>query len=271
MGVQKFKFKANRPKVVGNTHITPYWKVLEKIIDESDIILEILDARMPELSRNEELENLIKQKGKRLVFILNKSDLITDKLIAKRKAKLKSRASTYAISAKNKETLSKLRQFIFAQARGSEFFRVGVVGYPNTGKSSIINSLVRRRKAPVSSRAGTTHGQQWIKMAENIRVIDSPGIIPLKQTDEVRYALIGSKNPEKIQNLELVAHKIIEILKETNSLHNYYKIDPEITDNDEIIEAIGRKRGFLKKGNEIDDTRVAITLIRDWQSGKLRL
>tara|TARA_Y100000310_G_C20694101_1_gene824240 strand:+ start:4441 stop:5256 length:816 start_codon:yes stop_codon:yes gene_type:complete len=271
MGVQKFKFKANRPKIVGNTNITPYWKVLENIIDESDIIFEILDARMPELSRNEDLENLIKKKGKRLVFILNKSDLVPDKLITKRKAKLKNRASTYAISAKNRKSLKKLRQFIFAQAKGSEFFNVGIVGYPNTGKSSIINSLVRRRKAPVSSRAGTTHGQQWIKMADNIRVIDSPGIIPVKQTDEVRYALIGSKNPEKIKNLELVAHKIIEILKETNSLQNHYKIDKKITNNEEIIEAIGRKRGFLKKGNEIDETRVSITLIRDWQSGKLRL
>ena len=82
--VQQFKFKANRPRIVGNTNITPYWKVLENIIEESDIILEILDARMPELSRNEELEKLIKDKRKRVVFILNKSDLVPKKLVKKK-------------------------------------------------------------------------------------------------------------------------------------------------------------------------------------------
>ena len=271
MGVQKFKFKANRPKIVGDTNITPYWKVLEKIINESDIVLEIIDARMPELSRNEELEKLIKKKGKRLIFILNKSDLVPEKIVAKRKAKLKNIASTYVISAKHKETLTKLRQFILAQAKESEFYKVGVVGYPNTGKSSVINTLVRRHKAPISSKAGTTHGPQWIKLKEEIRIIDSPGVIPLKQTDEVRYALIGSKNPEKIHNLDLVAHKIIEILKETKTLQIHYDVDEKLTDPDEIIEAIGRKKGYLKKGNQIDESRVAITLIRDWQSGRLRL
>ena|SRR3989344_1473661 len=265
------KFKANRPRQRRVTNITPYWKVLENIIEESDIVLEILDARMPELSRNEELEELIKRKGKRLVFILNKSDLVPEKIIAKRKEILKKRASTYAISAKHKETLVTLREFILAQARNSPFFKVGIVGYPNTGKSSVINTLVRRHKAPVSSKAGTTHGQQWIKLKDEIRIIDSPGVIPVKQTDEIRYALIGSKNPEKIHNLSLVAHKIIEILKETKTLQKYYDIDEELVDAEEIIEAVGRKRGFLKKGNQIDDSRVAIALIRDWQNGKLRL
>jgi ribosome biogenesis GTPase A len=265
------KFKANRPRQRPNTNITPYWKVLENIIEESDIVLEVLDARMPELSRNEELEELIKKKGKRLVFILNKSDLVSEKLLKKREETLKNRASTYVVSSKNKDSLKKLREFIFAQAKDSDFFKVGIVGYPNTGKSSIINSLVRRKKAPVSSRAGTTHGPQWIKMKDEIRIIDSPGIIPVKQTDEVRYALIGSKNPEKIHDLELVAHKIIELLKETDTLQKHYKLDTSSTDPEEILEEIGRKRGYLKKGGSINETRVAITLIRDWQNGKLRL
>ncbi|PIN94350.1 GTPase [Candidatus Pacearchaeota archaeon CG10_big_fil_rev_8_21_14_0_10_30_48] len=269
--VQQFKFKANRPRIVGNTNITPYWKVLENIIEESDIILEILDARMPELSRNEELEKLIKDKRKRVVFILNKSDLVPKELVKKRRIKLAKKTSCYAISAKDKETISKLRQFIFAQAKESEWYNVGVVGYPNTGKSSIINSLVRKKKAPISSRAGTTHGPQWVKLKEGIRIIDSPGIIPLKQTDEIRYALIGSKNPEKIKDLELVAHKIIELFSESENLEKHYNIELKSEDPEEIIQEIGRKKGFLKKGNQVDETRVAITLIREWQSGKLRL
>ena len=271
MGVQKFKFKANRPKVVGNTDITPYWKVLEKIIEESDIILEVLDARMPELSRNKELEELINEKDKELVFILNKSDLASEKIVEKGRKLLKKQASCFVISSKNKESLGNLRKFIFSQSKNSKFFKVGVVGYPNTGKSSIINALVRRKKAPVSSRAGTTHGQQWVKLKDNIRIIDSPGIIPLKQTDEIRYALIGSKNPEKIHDLELVAHKIIELFEDSDNLEKHYKINVKDKNPEEIMEEIGKKKGYLKKGGKVDETRVAITLIREWQNGKLKL
>lgn len=271
MGIQHFKFKANRPKRMTDTNITPYWRVLEKIIEDSDIILEILDARMPFLSRNEELESLIKNKGKKLVLIMNKSDLVPDKIVNSYKKILKNEAQCYAASAKKRETLRKLRQFIFSQAKNSGFFKVGVVGYPNTGKSSIINALVRRKKAPISSSAGTTHGQQWIALGENIRIIDSPGVIQLKQTDEIRYALIGSKNPEKLKNPDLVADKILEFFKESNNIAKQYNIEESLKGHEEIMHAIGRKRGFLKKGNEVDESRVAITLIRDWQLGKLKL
>lgn len=271
MGVQQFKFKANRPKIVGNTNIKPYWKVIEEIIEGSDIVLDILDARMPELSRNQELEDLIKSKGKNLIFILNKSDLVSLKTSKKHQKLLKKQAPCYVISTKNKSSINKLRDHLLNIGKKQEFMKVSVVGYPNTGKSSIINALVRKKKVPISSRAGTTRGKQWISMKKNIRIIDSPGIIPLKQDDEIRYALIGSRNVEKIKNLEVVANEIIKLFENSENLQKHYKITLKSKNPEKITEEIGRRKGFIKKKNEIDITRVAIQIIRDWQSGKLRL
>jgi len=271
MGVQKFKFKANRPSIVGDTNIKPYWKVIEEIIESSDIILEVIDARMVSLSRNEDIEEMVKAKGKKLIFILNKTDIAPSELVNKQAQVLRNIGEVFTISAKDMKSISKLRTYLLAESKKKEFMRVGVLGYPNTGKSSIINALVRRKRSPVTSRAGTTHGQQWVKMNDNLRIVDSPGVIPLKQSDELRYALIGSKNPEKIKNLEFVLQEIIKILKDSDNLEKLYKIKIESEDINKIIEDIGRRFGYLKKGNEVDETRVAIKVIRDWQSGKLRI
>lgn len=262
------RFKANRPKIVGSTDITPYWQVVEKIIRESDVVLEVLDARMPELSRNEEIEDKVKKNGKELIFILNKSDLVPQLYLKKIK---KLPGKVFFLSAKDSYGMDKLRGYIFALSKKYENIKVGVLGYPNTGKSSIINSLVRKKKSPVSSRAGTTHGPQWVSMKENILIIDSPGVIPLKENDELRFALIGSRNPERLKNKELVACKIIDLFIDKKNLFDYYGINIDSNNAEEIMEEIGRKRGFLKKGGVIDETRVSFEIIRDWQSGRLRL
>ena len=167
--------------------------------------------------------------------------------------------------------MNRLRGYILALSKKYENIKVGVLGYPNTGKSSVINSLVRRNKSPVSSREGTTHGPQWVAMKDNILIIDSPGVIPIGKNDEMRLSLIGSKNPEKIKNLELVAYKIIDLLPNKNRILEYYEIKEKVEDNEEIIRLIGVKKGFIKKHGEIEENRVAIQIIRDWQRGNLRL
>ncbi len=267
----KHTFKANRPKVIGDTNITPYWKVIEKIISESNIVLEILDARMPKISRNKELEDLVEKKDKELILILNKSDLVPKKQLRKEFKKLNKLNPTFIISSKEKIGTKRLREYLFKIGKENQKFKVGILGYPNTGKSSIINSLVKRRKAIVTSRAGTTHGQQWISLRDNISIIDSPGIIPVKKTDETRLALIGSRNVEKLKNPELVAHEIIELFENKNKIYNFYKLTTKPKTPEGIIEEIGKKRKYLKKGGEINIPRVAIQLIKDWQSGKLKL
>ncbi len=263
------RFKANRPKIVGSTDMIPYWQVIEQIISESDIILEVLDARMPELSRNDELEKLVKRKNKELIFILNKSDLVSENMLRKMFNKLKKEAGVFSVSTKERMGTRRLREYLIRISKNQNI-RIGVLGYPNTGKSSIINSLVLRKKAPVSSKAGTTHGIQWVK-SSNLEVMDSPGVIPIGKNDEMRLSLIGSKNPEKIKNLELVAYKIIDLLPNKNRILEYYEIKEKAEDNEEIIRLIGVKKGFIKKHGEIEENRVAIQIIRDWQRGNLRL
>ena len=265
------QFKANRPKTKRNTNIKPYWKVVEKIISESDILLEILDARMPELSRNSEIEETISKQNKQLILILNKADLVSNENLKIRLTKFSKEFPTFIISNREKTGTKRLRDYLTALGKKYEIFRVGVLGYPNTGKSAVINSIAMRKKAKVSAKAGTTHGEQWINAGRNLSVVDSPGVIPLKENDELRHALIGSKNVEKIKNLDLVANKIISLFNDKKPLEEFYKIKNISENTEEIISQIGKSRGFLKKYGEIDENRTFIQIIRDWQSGKLRL
>ena len=225
---------------------------------------------MPELSRNEEIENLVEQKGKTLVLILNKADLVSKNHIRTIFNQLKKEHNCFVVSGPKKIGTKRLRDWLIMQNKNNPELKIGVLGYPNTGKSSVINAIVMRKKAAVSARAGTTHGPQWISL-KGLRIIDSPGVIPLKQDDEIRYALIGSKNPEKIKNLELVASEILKLFHDNSTINSFYGIQTLSKDINEIIEVIGRKKGFIKKGNEVDENRTAMQIIRDWQTGKLRM
>jgi len=264
------KFKANRPKVIGSTDMKPYWQVIQNIIDDSNIVLEILDARMPEISRNEEIESAVKNSGKQLILVLNKADLVSENNLRKRLKKLQKQYPTFVISNTQKLGTKRLREYLISQTK-NKLSRIGVLGYPNTGKSSVINSIILKHKAKVTSTAGTTHGQQWINFTKNLQIIDSPGVIPLKENDEIRLALIGSKNIDKIRYLELVVHQIIKLFDYKTQIEKLYGIKINSDNPDDIIEQIGIKKKFLKKGGLVDTGRTSIQIIRDWQSGKLRL
>lgn len=272
------RFRTNRPKIIGKTDMTPRWESIREIIHDSNVILEILDARMPELSRNKEIEKMVLNYGddKKLIFILNKADLVANEQLQREFEKLKKESECFILSSKDKIGTKRLREYLLSLGKNceSDYLRIGVVGYPNTGKSSVINALILRHKVKVSSTAGTTHGEQWINAQGNLSIIDSPGVIPLDEHDEVRLALIAAKNVEKIHNLGLVANAIINLFDESENLKKYYKIDElKIKNNcvQDIFEEIGRKKGFFKRGGMIDEGRTAVQIIRDWQTGKLKL
>ena len=262
----------NIPIKIGDTNIKPYWQVIEKIIEESDVLLEVIDARMPELSRNFEIEELVKKHNKKLIIILNKADLVSENILRKRLKKFKAQTPSFIVSSNKKIGTKRLRNYLIAMAKKNKKLRIGVLGYPNTGKSSVINALAQRRKAKVTSRAGTTHGEQWVNIRNSISIVDSPGVIPLKENDEVRYALIGSRNVEKIKNTDEVAYTIIELFEDKKPVEKLYNIKlKKNLDSEKIIKEIGMAKNFLKKGGEIDEKRTEIQIIRDWQTGKLRL
>jgi len=256
------------------------WRALQQVIKESDILFEVLDARMPELSRNESVEEVINDSGKEMAFILNKADLISKSQAENAAKNLKTQTGkeVFIVSVKGKTGTKGLRKALYSLADKSEFtkLRVGFVGYPNTGKSSVINALAFKKKVEVTSKAGTTRGIQWAAIGERLLINDSPGIIPLRKYDEIRYALIGAKDISKIKDLEIVASYIVSMFIKSEStkkiLEKFYdlKIPDNITDPEEILELIGKRKGFMKRGGEYDENRVSKSIIKNWQEGKLR-
>jgi len=275
----------------------PRWKTIQRIVKESDVVLYILDARFIEYSRNLDIEKTIKQIGRPVIFVINKADLVSRTALEKSVDKLRDEGKEVVYtSSKKKNTMRNLLfqiKKVFEKHGKSERERydkftpkaerrhrqafggiiVGVVGYPNVGKSAIINGLSFSKKAKVSSKAGTTHGLQWVKATDEIKLLDSPGVIPLKYMDESKLALISAKSADKIKEKDIVAMRIIEIFLDTNkkALEKHYKVEIEGSNSMEVLEEIGRKKGHLKKGGEVDETRVSEMIIRDWQTGKLKL
>jgi ribosome biogenesis GTPase A len=284
----------------------PYWTQIEQIIREADIVLEILDARVVDLSRNEQLENIIYNVGRPRIYVLNKCDLVTKKDLEKAMDKLSHERDVpneYMVffSNRRKSTtrnlLTKIRQVFakngkrpnfdankpiiskpYREARGDII--IGVLGYPNVGKSSVINALAFKHKAKVSSKAGTTHGVHWITANDEIKLIDTPGVIPLgTYMDEARLGLIAAKSPEKLKDPETVAVKVIELFINSNKLGKFeqfynLKLPEEVKTEANaslILEKLALARGHLKKGGVADETRTSLGLVKDWQDGRLKL
>ena len=254
-----------------------YWQVIDKIINECDVILEVLDARMPDLSRNAEIEKKVFDAGKRLVFVMNKSDLVSKDVLDEERKILRKISECVYVSSKDDYDLKKLKALIFKDFSKvkDEFgkLRIGVVGYPNTGKSSLVNALIRKHSAKVSHRAGTTHGVQWMSFGDNALLMDSPGVIPLSNKDPVREGLLGAKDPERTVNPELVAMKLIEIfiLKNPNALKEFFGIEFLGDNPDSVIDAVALKNNYLKKGGLPDRYRAIIFILRSWTRGDLKI
>lgn len=247
-----------------------FWPIVKKVIKDADIVIEVLDSRMPYLSRNLEVERLIEREGKILVKVFTKRDLVSQSFLNKIREE---HPDAFYVSGTKNIGLSKLKTelFIIAKRNKIEDPQIGVVGYPNIGKSAIINALSKRSKAAVSRIAGTTKGIQWVK-AGSLRVLDSPGVVPLED-DEIKLSLLGAKHPEKIRRPHKVVYEILRVCLDVRkeSLEDLYGIKIETDDLEEIIEMIGKKKGYLKKGGVIEENRVFYQLIRDWQDGKIRL
>jgi len=252
-----------------------FWKAADRVIDQSDVLLEVVDARMPYMTRNRNVENRITRNGKSFILVLNKADLITKKMRDDLLERAMSKKMVF-VSCKKRTGIADLKKMIFAIAgkrRRVGKINVGVVGYPNTGKSSVINALAGRSVAKTSPVAGVTRGVQWISGGDDLLFLDTPGVIPPDGKDEAERAMMSVIDPEKLEAPDLAAMKIIQLFLDNDrrGLERFYGVAAGTGDAMDILLEIGRKKNFLSKGGEIDKVRTSLRIIRDWQRGNLLL
>lgn len=249
-----------------------FWKLVNEVIERADILLIILDARLVDETRNIELEQKITAKGKPFILVLNKCDLTSKEYLDRKKKELikEELKNTVFISSLQHLGTTMLRDKIFtvAKKKKDQKITVGVVGYPNTGKSSVINALKGQKSAPASSQSGFTKAVQLVKADNRIYLIDTPGVIPFEEKDEIKHALMGAVDATKVKDPDVVAMKLIEILE--GKVESHYGVEKQI-DTELVLETIAQKLKKLKKGNELDLELTGRIIIQDWQRGKITM
>ncbi len=249
-----------------------------------DAVVEVTDARIPLSSRNPEMDELVGRKPR--IVLLNKCDTadetVTSRWIQKYKESGIPALATDCKSGKNvsrvlplvRETLKDTIERWNAKGMTGRAVRLMIVGIPNVGKSSLINRLSGTKSTKVEDRPGVTKGKQWVTLSKDFELLDMPGVLWPKFDDQnvgLALAFTGAVKDD-IMDMESLAVHFIAKLRAVSlvPLETRYKISvsDDLTDY-EILELIGRKRGFLVSGGEIDTERAAIMLMDEFRSGKL--
>ncbi|MHA1506734.1 MAG: GTPase [Candidatus Asgardarchaeia archaeon] len=241
-------------------------KIVYKVIREGDVLIEVLDSRDPEMFRNKRIEKLVSRNRKPLILVLNKIDLIPRRVALEWKEILQKEYPTVLFSARFGKGASDLKRAILEVSKRIPV-KVGILGYPNTGKSSIINILKGKHSARTSPIPGFTTHYQIYRVDPRIKVIDTPGVFYRERIDTLYY--LGAIRAENIRNPPMAAIKLIEYLKsmDPNILVKTYGMDCE--DPAEFLEELAIRRGRIMKGGVPDIDEASRIIIRDWQKGKI--
>ena len=250
------------------------WEELYKVIDSSDVILNVIDARNPNGTRTKQLEEYLKKNcpHKHLIFVLNKCDLVPTSVTQKWISYLQKISPTLAFQASVKNPFGKgsliqlLKQFDILH-KDKKNISVGFVGYPNVGKSSVINSLMRKAVCKVAPIPGETKVWQYISLTKRIYLIDCPGIVYDMGESETDKVLKGVVRAERIPDPEIY---IDAILQKTEKKHIYdiYGVR-EWEDYEDFLKQVCVRTGKLLKGGEPDINNTCKTIIMDWQRGNI--
>jgi ribosome biogenesis GTPase A len=258
-----------------NQHRQSIPAIINNLIYQADIILEVLDARFIERTRHPVIEKKIRSMHKRIIYVLNKADLVNTHEIDETLELAKLNPHVF-FSSKEKKGVVVLRNLIKKEAKkvDKDAVNVGILGYPNTGKSSLINSLILKASARVSPLAGYTKTIQKIRLARGIYLIDAPGILnpeegtPINRETSVKFSQIGAIDWNKIRDPEMVVDSLMKEYPQV--LQKHYALDAQ-NDSEVLIEELGRKLNYLKRGNQVDEIRTSKQVLRDWQEGKIRI
>ena len=220
-----------------------------RVINQCYVILEVIDARFPERSRR--LFRMAHKRGKEVILVINKSDLI------KNPEKLGREMKGIVFSAKTRRGKRVLLDKLEELGEGAEL-KVGVIGRPNVGKSSIINVLARRKSAKTSPSAGYTKGEQWVRVSPKILLIDSPGIITWTEKDEDDLIIEDALSVDKAEDPEAAALKLFK---------RYPQVLKKMELGDKPLEEYAIRTGKLLKGGKPNTREAARMIIRRWQRG----
>ena len=263
-------------------HMTKAKRMMQEDIKLIDLVIELVDARIPMSSRNPDIDELGKNKAR--LILLNKSDLAEDKQNDAWAAYFKEKGySVVKVNSKKGEGIKSIQGVIQEackekierdRKRGilNRPVRAMVVGIPNVGKSTFINALAGKACAKTGNKPGVTKGKQWIRLNKNVELLDTPGILWPKfedQTVGLRLAFIGSIKDE-ILNTEELAAEMIQFMKKyyRGVLAEKYAII-ESDDPYQCLADIAKSRHCLLRGNELDMAKAAILLVDDFRSGRL--
>ena len=250
-----------------------------------DVVAEVIDARTPLSSRNPEIDRLTSSKPR--IVLLNKCDLADSNATAAWVRYFRNRDITaLPVDCKSGKGLNMLMPTVRDDVLGELMekrrkngmtgapIRMMILGIPNVGKSSLINRLAGGKRAKVEDRPGVTRVKQWVKLRDNTEMLDMPGVLWPKFEDQsaaVRLAFTGAVSDD-ILDIETLAMKLLTFLAENypSSLEERYKITVEDAGNGlELLESVGKKRGMMISGGEINTERAAITVLDEFRSGKL--
>lgn len=265
-------------------HMAKTRRLIEENLKLIDIVVEILDARVPFSGRNPSFNSILKNKPR--LIVLNKYDLAdTERCRIWIEWYENKGIPVLPISCTTGAGISKIPQAIRSilkekiqreQEKGlNRSIKIMMVGIPNVGKSTLINRLAGKASAKTGDRPGVTTGKQWIRLKDGIELLDTPGILPPKfenQQIAKNLAYTGAIKDE-IMNIELLSYSLLEYLRDNypQELCTRYKLTADITElpGYELLEMIGKKRGFVISGGEIDTERAANMVIDELRSCKI--
>ena len=265
-------------------HMTKTRRMIEENLKLIDIVVELVDARIPLSSRNPQIDEIVGNKPR--LLLLNKSDIADanlnkawEKYFASLGIPTMIISSTMGKSFNN--ILDKCREILkdkieSDKAKGivNRSVKMMIVGIPNVGKSSFINKLSGRKSTKTGDRPGVTTGKQWIRLANGFELLDTPGILWPKFEDEqvgLKLAYTGAIRDEVIDTEELACY-FLEFLRDNypQALMERYKMtDMDDLKGYELLELLGRKRGFVISGGEIDTLRASNVLLDEFRGAKL--
>lgn len=266
-------------------HMAKTRRLIAANISLVDAVVEILDARTPLSSRNPEMDSLTS--GKPRIVLLNKCDLADEKSTQEWINYFRTfNITAIAVDCKSgkglknfmpalkKNVLKELIEKRESHGMTGAAIRLMIVGIPNAGKSSFINKMAGSKRAKVEDRPGVTRTKQWVKIDNNVELLDMPGVLWPKFEDQqvaIRLAFTGAISDD-ILDVETLAMKLLTFLAENYpaSLKERYKIEfDEESTGLQLLEKVGKKRGMMISGGEINTERAAITVLDEYRSGKL--